>query len=225
MPIIASTGLYYFPSCLTNSRSAEELSEIFLEECRVGMEGTGILPGILKCAIEEAEMSADCTRRIGALGITQHATGLPLYAHCRFAGNSADSLLDTLLKYGADPHRVVLGLASSRPDADYLEHILQRGCFISIDQCFSDRLNICAETVGELCRRGYSKQLLFSLDRPIYNDFATNATTGLHAPEEEHISRYGFLFTDMYPAFRKAGCTEEDIHQMMIENPANLLDL
>ncbi len=222
MPIVASTGFYYFPDQFTVRREAEELSEWLIMECEEGMEGTDIRPGILKCATEEG-VHKDNAKRIAALGITQAKTGLPLYAHCRHLDNTAHEVLDILMSKGADPKKIVIGHASSRLCSDYLEGVLRRGCYISIDQSWGTEKE--CECVSKLCRRGYASQIMFSCDRPIYSDFSCRGTTGEGFEMSVHIERYGYPFSSLLPALLVAGVSEEDCNTMYKENPPRFLSI
>ena len=51
--IVASSGLYYFENCYTMSRSEDEIASWFIDEFKLGIEGTDIKPGILKCASQD----------------------------------------------------------------------------------------------------------------------------------------------------------------------------
>ncbi len=221
---VASTGLYHFPSVLTAQRTADDLASIFITEARDGIGASGIRPGMLKCAVDGEGMTPTAAKRVRALAVTRRETGLPLYIHCRFVGDSAHEVLDIIENEQCDPAGVVLGHATSRLDADYLEGLLKRGCYLDFDQCFARKKEACAETVAELCRRGYEKQLLVSLDYSIYNDFMTPAMTGLDLTTDQHIERFDFLFSHMLPAFREAGCTAKQCQGIIAENPLMLLD-
>ncbi len=76
-----------------------------------------------------------------------------------------------------------------------------------------------------LTHEGYTERFLFSLDRPIYNDFASPSKAGLDYPADVHISRYGFLFTNMLPAFIAAGCTTEDCRLFTVKNPLGFITI
>ncbi|MBR3966836.1 MAG: phosphotriesterase [Clostridia bacterium] len=222
MPIVASTGFYYFPDQFTMKREAEELSEWLLYECDSGIEGTDIRPGVLKCATEE-RVDADNAVRLGAIGITQAKTGLPIYAHCRHLDNTAHEQLDILISKGADPQKIVIGHASSRLCPDYLEGILKRGCYISIDQSYETEKE--SECISELCRRGYAGQIMFSCDRPIYNDFRSRGDTGEDFDMRIHVERYGYPFVSLLPALLAAGVSVEDCNIMYKENPLKFLSI
>ncbi len=222
---VASTGLYHFPSVLTCQRTAQDLAEIFIAECRSGMGTCDIRPGVLKCAVDGDGMTPGISKRIRALAMAQRETRLPLYVHCRFVDNSAHEVLDLLESEQADLGGVVLGHATSRLEPDYLESLLKRGCYLDFDQCFAPKRDACAATVAELIRRGYGDRLLLSLDYSIYNDFLAPALTGLDFTTERHMERFAFLFSDMFSAFQKAGCTDDELARITERNPLAWLDV
>ncbi len=81
IPIVATSGLYCFPSLLSVSMTPEHIANLVIKDCTEGMEGTGALPGILKCAASGTTLTEDEKLRIAGLSIAQKETGLPLYIH------------------------------------------------------------------------------------------------------------------------------------------------
>lgn len=222
--IVASTGLYYFPDLFTCERSDEDIAKWFIYEYENGMEGTGIKPGILKCAVDRGGITQDMKKRISALGITQRETGLPLYAHCMHDGNSANELLDILLEISNEPHKIILGHTANRPDAEYLESILDRGCYICMDQCHCADFaieDIC-KTLVKLCDNGYRDKILLSNDLCIYNDFAVKS--GMDLSIDNQTARFGHIFEVVYKGFCEAGGSDADWNIMMNENSIDVLD-
>ncbi len=217
--IVAACGLYHYPAMLTLRRTTEQLAEIFLRECRDGLDGTAILPGMLKCATDSPGVTADNAKRLAALAIVQSETGLPLYAHCRHVENSAQEQLDIFEKNGTNLSKVVIGHATSRLEVDYLARILERGCYIALDQ--PGNAESLARVVAELTRRGFAKKLLFSVDHPIYNDFSESGQTGFERDAHAHASLPGRVFAQLLPAFEAAGVPREVCEGFV---GANLLD-
>ncbi len=221
VPFVASTGFYHYPSQLTSGRSAEELAGICIEECQNGVGSTGIKPGILKCAIDYAGMTADCRKRIAAMGITQRETGLPLYAHCHHVDNTGHELLDVLLENGADPAKIAIGHATSRMEVPYLAGLLDRGCYIDLDQSQYHDRQLCVDTVAALNRLGYGKKMLFSLDICLYSDFTSGNDVLIGA--RTYKENYGYLLDTLPCAFREAGCSETDCRCFMQSNAVTFL--
>ncbi len=222
--IVASTGFYYYPSMLTCRRSAETLAEIFLYECENGLDGTDIKPGALKCAVDGI-LTKDAEKRLEALSIVQSKTGLPLYLHCSHNDDIAKNVMDIFERNNVNPSKTVFGHASRRVNADYLKTILNEGYYISIDQSWPGSEEKIAAEVYKLCEMGYAKQLLFSHDQLLYNDFAASSNnTGLDFPESAHLERFSFLYELLVSQFKSVGISKENCENFLKNNPGELLD-
>ncbi len=224
--IVASAGMYYFPSMLSVERSAENLAELILTECADGLDGTDVKPGILKCATDAEGVTADSAKRLAAMGMVQRQTGLPLYAHCAHVEDSAHRMIDVLLANGAAAGKIAIGHASRRLDADYLTGLLQRGCSLSIDQCFSEEdAERAAPVVVELCRRDFGDRLMFFRDHTIYNDFVPDPKSWFRRGMVAHQATYAYLFRTLQPALRRAGVGEVQCAAFFNRNVLRFLNM
>ena len=134
VPIVVSTGLYWFPGCVTNRNTEQEIARWFIEEYKYGMEGTDIKPGILKCATGNTGLDFDNVKRIAAMGLVQKETGLPLYVHCEHQEDVVKRQIEILLMKGANPEKIIIGHTVLRPELNYLIDMLESGCNICMDQ-------------------------------------------------------------------------------------------
>ena len=227
MKIVASSGFYHYGSPELSGNSPSEIAKWIISECEDGIEGTGIKPGILKCATAGAEMSRDNAKRLSVMGIAQGATGLALYVHSEHGIDVAHRQIDTLVENGADPKRIVIGHTSIRPDYDYLSGILDRGVYICMDQCHCRRDNISAiaETLVRLCGAGYADRIILSNDYCIHNDFCKREENGMSYPPSYHADAYGYVFEWLYKAYLNAGGNECQFDAMLSTNPIKLLDI
>lgn len=225
--IVASTGLYHFPSCYTVDHSEREIASWFIDEYRFGMEGSTVKPGILKGASDAAGVTKDNAKRLKALAIAQEETGLPLYVHSTHKGELANEQLGILLETISNPEKIIMGHAANRPDADYLERILDKGCYIAMDQCHCAGYSIedIGKTLVKLVRDGYEDKILLSNDLCIYTDFGTRKNTGFQLSVDEQVKRYGHLFNDVYQGFCEAGGSESEFQKMLQENSVEVLDV
>ena len=133
--IVASTGFYHLPSIETISNDADTLAKWLIDECRNGIVGTDIYPGILKCATGELGITADNQKKLSVMGMVQSETGLPLYVHCEHRGDIVQKQIDILRENGANTEKLIIGHTAICPDTEYLEKILDIGCYICMDQC------------------------------------------------------------------------------------------
>jgi phosphotriesterase-related protein len=122
---------------------------------------------------------------------------------------------------GLDPARVVIGHADSWPDLDHYLAILDRGAnlefdflghrFDPVDEAREPRI---IELIVELLERGYSDQLLLSLD--VCHDQQLKANGGFG---------YTYLQQHFLPNLRTAAVAEGEISKMTLDNPRRLLTL
>ena len=220
--IVASTGFYHFPNLFTVNRTSLELASWILKEFEKGMEGTSILPGILKCASSNYTLSYDEKVRLGAMAIVQNKTGLPLYVHCSHTEN-VEEKLNFLVENGANIEKIIVGHCGLKPNVKYLAHFLNKGCYISMDQnhCSSQKEEI-PNTLYELCKMGYSNKILLSSDYCIYTDFSNDAHKGFEKDIDAHLYKLNYQTNEILPKFKG---NPQDFYKMMGENILNVLDV
>jgi len=224
--IVASTGFYYLQSIETFNNNAEEIASWLIYECKNGICDTDIKPGILKCATGNMGITEDNQKKLSAIAIVQKETGLPLYVHCEHSEDIAFRQLEILLDNGADIEKTIIGHTAIRPDADYLENILEKGCYICMDQghCYPQNLNVIAETLVKLCKKQYTDKILLSNDYCIHSDFCNCNTNGLHLNPEQHTENLGYIFDVLYKEYIAIGGNDKDWNKILCENPLNVLD-
>jgi len=227
IPIVASTGLYHYPSLYTDGNSEEEIAAWFIKEFEEGMEGTGIKPGILKVASDFSGITEDNKKRLSAMAIAQRETKLPIYVHSIHSADLVEKQLEILLQNIKETEKIIIGHAALNPDARYLAKILDRGCYICMDQCHCTRHSIAdiGKALSILCEKGYTNQILLSNDICIYSDFASRQKTGLHLTAEQQAKHFSHIFTVVYESFLENGGAEKDWNIMLRENPIKALNL
>jgi predicted metal-dependent phosphotriesterase family hydrolase len=192
-----------------------DLADELVRDLTEGIGGTDIRAGIIgeigtddkyiKPAEERVfRAAARAHKRTGA-AITTHAMGYRVGLE----------QLDLLEEEGADLRRVVVGHCDHLLDIDYHEAILRRGAYVEYDNVGNRATQPDAQKVAmlvELLRRGYQQQLLLSMDACL--------RSRLHAWGGHGLD---YLTLTFLPALRVAGATDEQIHTIMVENPARVL--
>ena len=225
--IVASTGFYYLESIEAMNNSPEELADFLIDECENGILDTDIKPGILKCATGENGITKDNKTKLSAVGIVQNKTGLPLYVHSDHREDIVEQQLKILLESGANAEKIIIGHCAIRPDAEYLVKILDRGCYICMDQCHCDiqRLPKIASALVDLCNKGYTEKILLSNDYCIHNDCCHRSKNGFHLNAPQHADGLGYIFHTLYPQFLSVGGSEDYWNMMTSKNPITVLDV
>ncbi|HWB23821.1 MAG TPA: hypothetical protein VG652_13150 [Gaiellaceae bacterium] len=219
--IIVATGVYAFlelPNFL-GYRSPEAIAELFVREIRVGIDDTGVKAAFLKCAVEQHGLAGDVPRILAAVALTANETGVPVMVHTNAAVQTGRLALEALTSAGVDPARIVIAHAGDSNDLDYLRELAGSGAALGFDRFNIPHFNPDADriaTLTALVAEGYAGQIHLGHDAACFYDFMTgDPNFANEQPDYLHIS------TTILPALLEAGVTQEQVDQMLIENPRN----
>ncbi|WP_308250573.1 phosphotriesterase family protein [Nonomuraea rhizosphaerae] len=228
--IVAATGLYTYdalPPYFGNRGPGslfggpDRLAEFFVRDIRDGIGRTGVKAGMLKCASDHLGMTKGCERVFRAVAEAHVETGTPITTHSHSGSRGGLEQQRLLEACGADLRKVVIGHAGDSTDVAYLEELAANGSFLGMDRFgietispFEDRVRV----VAEMCERGHAGQMVLSHDSYCFNDRFDPDVVRQRHPNYHllHISR------DVLPELRKRGVTEEQIHQMLVDNPRRI---
>jgi phosphotriesterase-related protein len=118
---------------------------------------------------------------------------------------------------GVDPRRVVLGHSGDTTDADHLCELADAGFVLGMDR-FGINLETTfearADTVVEMCRRGYAESMVLSQDASCYIDWVDPGVMAMLTQW-----RYTHIHEEVLPYLREHGVTDEQIETMLVANP------
>ncbi len=219
--IVCATGVWESVPRFFQLRKPAEVAELFVRDIEVGVAGTGIRAGFVKCAVDAHGLNPYTEIIALAAALTQRATGVPISTHTDARSESGIELLDVLERAGAQLSRVVVGHSGDTDDMSYLLRLLDRGCYLGMDrfgveETLADGERV--EVVAELCRRGHASQLLLSHDSACWSD---------RMSEEARVQlRPHWVMSAMHdrvlPALARAGVSKAQLQTMLIENPRRL---
>lgn len=223
--IIVATGLYtysnvlfYFTYRLPHSDGRDPMTELFVRDITIGIADTGVKAAFLKCAVDEPGLTPGVERVLRAVCRAHTETGAPITVHTHPHSGTGREVVRVLREEGADPTKVVLGHSGDSTDLDYLTELADAGCLLGMDRfglnlltSFDDRV----ATVAAMCRRGYAERMVLSHDAACYIDWFPPGTVQRFAPEWH----WQHLFTDVLPALRAQGVTDDQIDTMLVANP------
>lgn len=230
--IVVATGYYTYDAlphyfglrtAAFRESGTDALDEFFLHDIEDGIAGTGVKPGILKCATDEKGLTPDVERILRAVARVHRRTGVPISTHTHARSRRGLDQQRVFAEEGVDLSRVVIGHSGDTEDLEYLRTLLDAGSTIGMDRFGVDIYLPMAKRVAviaELCRQGYADRIVVSHDASCHFDWVDeemvrNATPNWHYM---HISR------DVLPALREAGVGEEQITSMLVDTPRRILD-
>jgi phosphotriesterase-related protein len=219
MHILVATGLYAFLelSDFLATRSDDVIVEIFVRELREGIDDTGVKAAFLKCAVEHHGIIGDVPRVLAAIAAAAVETGAPLMVHTNAVAQTGLPALDFLTGRGVDPTRIVIAHAGDSNDLDYLRALADRGASLGCDRYGIEHFNPTPNrlrTLLALIAEGYADRIHLAHDGACFYDFM--AGNPFFADEHPDLLR---IHKSLLPALRDAGVTEQQIEQMMVDNP------
>ena len=222
--IILATGVYtydHLPQPLMN-RTEDQIAEIFVHEIEDGIQGTGIKPAFIKCAADEPGVTPNVEKIHRAAARASLQTGLPIMAHSRPASETGLDQMRVFTEEGVDPAKVQIAHTGDTENLDYIEKLLDTGCWIGLDRYGLDiflpteRRNA---TTLALLERGYVERMFLSQDFCSTLDWFTAEVAEILRASEVPNWSMTFLFEQVIPTLKEGGMTDEQLGQMMEENP------
>ncbi len=234
--IIVATGLYTYDSvpfffrhrgpALNEALGTEvpdPMVDMFVGDITEGIDGTGVRAGMLKCAIDAEGMTPDVERVMRAVAAAHHRTGLPVTVHTHPASRTGLDVKRVLCdSAGVEPGRVVLSHSGDTADCGHLAELADAGFMLGMDRFginLETTFEVRADTLVEMCRRGYAERMVLSQDASCYIDWIDpNILPFL--PQWHYLH----IHDEVLPYAREHGVTEEQISAMLTANPRRFFE-
>ena len=228
LQVVLATGIYtydHLPQPLM-TRDEDGLADIFVYEIENGIQGTGIKPALIKCAADAAGVTPNVEKVHRAVARASNRTGKPIMAHSRPASGTGPEQMRIFIDEGVDPALVQVAHTGDTDDLDYIERLLDTGCFIGLDRYGID-IYLPTEnrqvTTLTLLERGYADRMFIAQDYCSTIDWFPRELQDYLKANEVPDWSMTFLFEKVIPELRERGMTDEQLDQMMIENPKRWL--
>jgi phosphotriesterase-related protein len=195
----------------------DPMVDMFVADIEEGISGTDVRAGLLKCAIDHQGLTDGVERVMRAVAKAHRRTGVPITVHTHPGRRTGLEVKRVIGEEGVDPRRVVLGHSGDTTDVDHLSELADAGFVLGMDR-FGINLETTfearADTLIEMCRRGYAEQMVLSQDASCYIDWLEPDTMAF-LPQWH----YTHILDDVLPYVRERGVTEEQIETMLVANP------
>jgi phosphotriesterase-related protein len=229
--IIPATGCYTYDQvpfflyyrdpalhALIGLGEADPMIDMFVGDITEGIAGTGVKAAFLKCAIDHNGLTPGVERVMRAVARTHRQTGAPITVHTH-PGSETGLVVKRVLcdDEGVDPTRVVLGHSGDSSDLDYLSALADAGFILGMDRFginVETTFEARADTLVELCRRGYADRMVLAHDAACYIDW-------MDPRLREMMTQWNYLHIhdDVLPYVRERGVTEAQIETMLVDTP------
>jgi phosphotriesterase-related protein len=215
----------HLPQVLMN-RTEDELAEIFVHDIENGIQGTGIKAAFIKCAADEPGVTPNVEKVHRAAARASNQTGRPIMAHSHPKSETGLAQMRVFEEEGVDPAKVQVAHTGDTDDLEYIERLLDTGCWIGMDR-YGLEIYLPTEqrqaTVLALLEKGHADRMFLSQDWCSTLDYFTTEVEEQLTPNAAPNWSMTFLFEQVIPELKERGMTDEQLDQMMVENPKRWL--
>lgn len=230
IPIVVGCGLYVHDVIPEAYRTLTEqqIADWMISEIRQGIEGSGIRPGVIgEIGVSEKVYPEERRSLLGAAQASLE-TGLPIYVHTYPWSRAGLEAADLLLEAGVPARKICLCHLDVAFDFTYILQALERDIVVEFDN-FSKEFYFEGQDgafsggpfetdtsrvrmLKKLHTMGFGKQLLLANDLCLKISYHKYGGWG-----------YDHIFTNIIPMMRMEGFEENEIHELLWENPKNFL--
>lgn len=222
MQVVVATGIWRDIPRSFWTRDIDEIADIFVHEIEVGIGRTDIRAGVIKVANDMGGVTPEGERILRGAARACRRTGCPISTHQWAPEEVGWQQVRIFEEEGVQMDRVAIGHSADTTDVDYLERLLQRGVFLSMDRYPGapgrptwEQRNA---TVKALIERGWADRLMLG------HDYAPMPVVKGQAPAPaQGPTRYLFVSTVAAPALVRDGVRQETIDLMLREVPRRFL--
>ncbi len=228
--IIMGTGFYVgetHPAELA-TMTDRQVADLMVGELTEGADGTDVKAGYIG-EIGISEIFDDKERKVlRAAAIAQKDTGVAINVHINPWTTNGLEAADILLDAGVSPDRICISHIDVEDREDYVYALLKKGVYVEFDN-FGKEYYIRREVrnpgyglfvhdtervtfLKKLIDDGYLRQILLSCDLCLKNLMHCYGGWG-----------YDHVLTNIVPMMEDEGITNEQIHTLLVENPADWL--
>jgi phosphotriesterase-related protein len=228
--VIVATGVYTFdelPFFFKNhgpgtvNGGPDILEHCFTTDIVEGIGRTGIRAGILKCVTDRKGLTPDIERTLRANARVHRATGVPISTHTDAATRRGRDQQLVFRQEGVDLTRVVIGHSGDSTDISYLAGLMDAGSYIGMDRFGLETVlgnDERIKTLVTLVGLGYASKMVLSHDTSCFSQNYDADKREALLPDWTHDN----LITHIVPLLRQAGVSDQDLHQMLVANPAEI---
>ena len=222
--LVVATGIYtyhYLPPHFQN-RDIDYMVDLFVRDIEVGIQGTDVKAAFIKCCTDHQGVTDDVEKVLRAAAKTSLRTGRPIMTHSHPQSGQGLEQMKIFEEEGVDPAKVLIGHTGDTDSLEYIEELLGHGPFIGMDRYGLDIILPTEQrnaTVIELANRGYADRMFLSQDACCTIDWYPEEMRPQLVPNWTMT----YVLDEIVPALKEAGVTDEQVTQMMEENPRRWL--
>ena len=223
-------GSHYVPDSYPpgmDDRSEQEVTDSIIKDVTVGVKDTGIKSGIIGEVGNYWPTNETSRKILRASARASVETGAPILIHPGFHPDALMHHINDLIEAGAQPHRIIMGHLDGFPDIDLLKEVAETGVNLEYDVFGAEDTGFGAvadqpvyiptdvqrmERLEELIALGYEDRLVIAQDVCMKGQLTKYGGKG-----------YAHILESIVPRMRKRGFSQQNIDNILIENPKRIL--
>ncbi|MBM4203957.1 MAG: phosphotriesterase-related protein [Gammaproteobacteria bacterium] len=201
-----------------------QMAREFVRDIEEGFRGTGVRAGILKCAADFEGVTAPLETMARAVARAHVKTGLRIMVHSYPTGQLARRQIQIFREEGVDLTRVKIDHSNDTTDLEYLQWILDQGCYLGLDR-YPGRLvspKQRTNTLYALMKLGYGDRLCPSHDcicLHIHNEQADGTLPEKHDFQRSNPDGWLYMHRQVIPQLQSMGASDVQIQNLFVDNP------
>lgn len=217
--ILQATGYYKEPFLPEEvyKINEKEMAKILIDEILYGIDGTSTKAEVIGEIGTSLKQVEEMELKVFEASSRAHIeTGKPIITHTTL-GKLGLEQIEIFNKFNVDLSKVTLSHIDLSGDLEYMLRLLDTGVNIAFDtigknnyQPDEDRAN----WLKELCDRGYSNQIVMSMDITRKSHFKDNGGLG-----------YSYLIDSFLPRLYEKEISNKHIENMLVNNIKNIYNL
>ena len=222
--IINVTGWWLDVPRWLDGVSPNQLAREFVRELEEGFHGTDVKAGLLKCAADSEGVTRRLEVMARAVARAHNETGAPIMVHSYPTGHVGRRQIEIFREEGVDLTKVKIDHSNDTTDTEYLQWILDQGCYLGLDrypgQLVSSHMR--TVTLKALIDLGYTDQLCPSHDCVCLHIFKENPDGSM--PDEHQFKRFNvdefqYIHRHVIPDLLEMGVDEATVRALFVDNP------
>lgn len=211
----------------------DKWTQAFIDDIRIGCDGTDIKAGILKAAMDKEGCTPWNTLVHHAVGMAQVETGKKIMLHTYCPTETPRHQLRLLKEVGVDMNNVVVGHIPETTDIDFVKWIYDQGVWLGIDRMpillLPGEYAVATETrikfIKTMLDAGMGDRMLFS------HDINSCSTLFDYQPDDvrKEVSakcpeQYLFIKDVVFRKLEEMGVDYDYLWNLTIENPKRFFE-
>ena len=226
--IICATGTWRDIPRVFWTATPDMIAPLYIREIEEGIEGTGIKAAIIKVANDVGGVTPEGEIILRAAARAQKATGVPISTHTWAPERVGEQQVRIFEEEGVDLNRVYVGHSNDTTDIEYLLGLLEKGVWIGLDRYPGGRMPGTpdwegrTDTIKKLIDAGFGHRIMLGHDWSVTLSIASQQ---IQEDRQKHNpDGYLFITRKVLPRLRELGATEEQINQIMVDNPRRFFE-